>query len=99
MSDQSGPKLTVWAVTPDYEQTSRAAELQECAHKERACQLARNILQRARLWGNELYESETFVYRASKILEQRIGSAAMCETLDCTTGCTLREAIYNQTIK
>ena len=66
MGDQSGPKPTEWAVTPNHEQTSRATELQECAHKERACQFARSILQRARLWGNELYEAETFVYGLAK---------------------------------
>ena len=98
MSDQSGPKLTEWAVAPTYEQIDRVTELQECTHKERACHFARSVLQRAKLWGDELYEGKTFVYRASKILEQKIGRAALCETLNCTESCALRESIEDQTI-
>lgn len=96
-SDQSGPKLTESATISAHEQTSRLAELQECAHKERACQFARSILWRASLWQDELYEGETFVHRAGKILEQKIGSAAICEALGCAESCALREGIENLT--
>ena len=97
MSDQSGPKLNEWIMGSTHGQADRVAELQECAHKEQACQLARSILQRAQLWGNELYEGNAFVYRASRILEQKIGSAAMCGTFKCAEHCTLSESLKNQT--
>ena len=99
MSDQSGPKLTEWAVAPTYEQIDRVTELQECAHKERACHFARSVLQRAKLWGDELYEGKTFVYRAAKILEQKISGTAISETLNCSEACALVENIKDQTIE